>query len=117
MPLLFRIFLTLISAFSAESKSYIINSITYIAFQGLRNAHITYNSDGNIRISTITNEVTKRQYLLPLQDSAIIGERRIKFERGIKDRFFDFKIENINGSTLEINSLRVALEPILSKMR
>ena len=46
-----------------------------------------------------------------------INERRVKFERGIRNRFFDFKIQNIAGSQIEIDRLTITLEPVVSKRR
>jgi hypothetical protein len=46
-----------------------------------------------------------------------INERRVKFERGIRNRFFDFKIQNVIGSQLEIDKLTIMLEPVISKRR
>lgn len=85
--------------------------------QRMRNAWLTYKSDGKIRLSTFADEVITRRYILELQDSTKINERRVKFERGIRGRIFDFNIENMNGASLEIESLRITLEPIISKRR
>ncbi len=83
--------------------------------QRLRNGFLRYKSDGDIRLSTYADETTTRRYSLPLQDSTKLNERRVKFERGIKDRVFDFNIENINGSSLDFESLRITLDPITGK--
>ncbi len=85
--------------------------------QRLRNAWLSYESDGDIQVVTRADQIITRRYLLPLQDSNGIDERRIKFERGIKDRVFDFKIENVNGSSMDIKSLLILLEPLISKER
>ncbi len=86
----------------------------------LRDAYILYKSDGDIRLSTKADKKIKRRYIIPQQINGIsktIKKRRVKFERGIKNRYCDFEIENINGSSLEIESVRVFLEPVISKRR
>ncbi len=86
--------------------------------QRLRNAFLSYESDGDVRMTSVADKAATRTYYLGFQ-VAISGirERRIKFERGIKNRRFDFKIENINGSSLEIDGLTILTEPIISKRR
>jgi hypothetical protein len=83
--------------------------------QRLRNAWLNYESDGDLQLVTRADETITRKYALPLQDASGIDERRVKFERGIRDRVFDFKIENVNGSSMDIESMRIMLEPIIGK--
>ena len=86
----------------------------------IRDAYIVYKSDGDIRLTSNADKKATRRYLVPQQLNGVnknIKNRRVKFERGIKNRKFDFKIENINGSELEIELLRVFTEPIISKRR
>ncbi|MGR3302399.1 MAG: hypothetical protein ACUZ8I_07820 [Candidatus Scalindua sp.] len=84
--------------------------------QRLRNAYLTHESDGDVRLVTVADGTITRKYkLVKPQDSDGIIERRVKFERGIKDRVFDFKIENIDGSSMDIESLLILLEPIIGK--
>lgn len=88
------------------------------SIQRLRNAYLSYETDGDVQMVSRADEVATRKYYLTFQ-SAISGirERRIKLERGIRNRVFDFKIENINGSSLEVDKLTILLEPIVSKRR
>ena len=84
--------------------------------QRLRNAYLSHESDGDLQMVTKADDTITRKYsLVKPQDSSGIIERRIKFEKGIKDRVFDFKIENVNGSSMDIESMRVMLEPIIGK--
>lgn len=88
------------------------------SIQRLRNAYLSYETDGDVQMVSRADKAATRKYYLTFQ-TAISGirERRIKFERGIRNRHFDFKIENINGSSMEIDKLTVLLEPIISKRR
>lgn len=78
----------------------------------LRDAYVTFSSDGDIKLITVGNETTSRPYLKTNAVVSKIHERRIVFERGIDDRFFSFELLNSGGSTFDINSLRVALGPV-----
>jgi hypothetical protein len=86
----------------------------------LRNAWLNYQTDGDAKLVVTANKTKVRTYDLPYKNIENLDEmveRRIKFERGIKDRYFDFKIENVNGSDIEIDKLTVMTEPIISKRR
>jgi hypothetical protein len=78
-----------------------------------------YRSDGDVRLTTKADKKTTRTYLVAesASDSNVVKRRRIKFERGIKNRHFDFKLENVNGSQFEIDMLSVEIEPVISKRR
>jgi hypothetical protein len=81
----------------------------------LRNAFINYESGGGVRLSTTADGSVVRAYPVMTENEEGLLERRVKFERGIKNRVFKFKIENINGAKLELESLTVTLEPIQSR--
>jgi hypothetical protein len=84
----------------------------------LRDSYIMYKSDGDIKLTSNADKKATRRYSLPENsDTNVLKKRRIKFERGIKDRHFDFKIENVNGSSLKVDKLTITLEPISSKRR
>jgi hypothetical protein len=84
----------------------------------MRDSYLLYKSDGNIQLVTRADKKATRKYeLISGVNANRINRKRIKFERGIKNRFFDFKIQNIDGSQLEINKLTVTLEPIVTKRR
>jgi hypothetical protein len=84
----------------------------------LANAWINYQTDGSIQMVSTGDKKATRTYLLPYHSGLSgINERRVKFEKGIRNRFFDFKIQNIIGSQLEIDKLTIMLEPVVSKRR
>jgi rRNA maturation endonuclease Nob1 len=84
----------------------------------LTNAWINYQTDGDIQLVTTADKKVIRTYSLPYHSGLSgINERRVKFEKGIRNRFFDFKIQNIAGSQLEIDKLTIMLEPVISKRR
>ncbi len=88
--------------------------------QLLRNAWLNYQTDGDAKLVTTANKTKVREYKLPyanIQDLDDMVERRIKFERGIKERYFDFKIENVDGANIEIDKLTITLEPVIKKRR
>ena len=78
----------------------------------LRDGYVTFRSDGDILLKTVGDETNNRTYTIVNSTSGLIHERRIKFQRGIKDRYFSFELANINGSSIDIDKLRIAMEPI-----
>jgi hypothetical protein len=78
----------------------------------LRDSYVTFRSDGDILLKTIGDETNERTYTINNSTTNTIHERRIKFQRGIKDRFFSFELSNISGSSMDIDKLKVAMEPI-----
>jgi hypothetical protein len=84
--------------------------------QKLRNAWVNYVSDGNIKLSSVGDETAKREYTLVYNpDADGVREGRIKFERGIRNRTFDFALSNVDGSDIEIESMTITLEPVVSR--
>jgi hypothetical protein len=80
--------------------------------QKLRNVYLNFRSDGDIQLFTVGNEVNTRTYVIENSTQNTIHERRRKFERGIRDRYFSFGISNINGSSFEIEDAKILTEPI-----
>ncbi len=86
--------------------------------QKIRNAWLSFETNGDVRLTSVADKKATRTYLVPY-NAAMSGirERRVKFERGIRNRIFDFKFENIDGSQLEIDKITITLEPIVSNRR
>jgi hypothetical protein len=80
--------------------------------QLLRDAYLNYRSDGDIQLFSVGNEVNARAYTITNSTNGTLHERRAKQERGIKDRHFSFGVSNINGSSLEIDTVRILTEPV-----
>jgi hypothetical protein len=78
----------------------------------LRDSYVTFRSDGDILLKTIGDETNERTYTINNSTVNSIHERRIKFQRGIRDRYFSFELSNVSGSSMDVDKLRVAMEPI-----
>lgn len=78
----------------------------------LRDGYVTFRSDGDILLKAVGDETNERIYTIINSTSGLIHERRIKFQRGIRDRYFSFELSNVSGSSMDIDKLRVAMEPI-----
>lgn len=78
----------------------------------LRDGYVTFRSDGDVLLKAVGDETNERIYTVANSTSDLIHERRIKFQRGIKDRYFSFELSNVSGSSLDIDKLRIAMEPI-----
>jgi hypothetical protein len=85
----------------------------------MRDAYLTYRGEDDVKLSVYADKNYNRHYeiLRNTVNYNLIKIRRVKFERGIKNRHFDFRMANIDGGALEIEKLKIALEPILSKRR
>jgi hypothetical protein len=81
----------------------------------MRNAFICYESDGGVRLSTTGDGSVSRSYPVLTENVDGVIERRVKFERGIRNRIFDIKIENISGAKLQLEKVVITLEPIQSR--
>ena len=80
--------------------------------QRLRDAYLKFRSNGDIQLFSVGNGALPRSYIVTNSTNGTIHERRVKFERGIKERRFNFGISNVAGSTFEINKAKVLTEPI-----
>ncbi len=80
--------------------------------QRLRNCYLIFRSDGDIQLFSVGDEINARAYYISSSVGSTIHERRVKLERGIRDRHFNFGISNINGSSLEVDSAKILSEPI-----
>jgi hypothetical protein len=78
----------------------------------LRDAFLNIRSNGDIQLFSVGDEVNTRTYPISLSTAGTIHERRVKFERGIRDRHLSFGVSNVNGSTLEVSSIKILTEPI-----
>lgn len=102
----------------AHAKTGIVDTYKGVITR-MRDAYILYRSDADIKVSVFADKKANRHYYLLVSESQgeTIKKRRIKFERGIKNRHFDFRMANVDGGAIVIEKLTVALEPILSKRR
>lgn len=79
----------------------------------LDDGYISFFSDGDILLRTIGDETNERVYtVINASIDDLIYERRVKFQKGIKDRFFSFELSNVSGSSIDVDKLRIAMEPI-----
>jgi hypothetical protein len=77
-----------------------------------RNAFLNFRSSGDIQLFLVGNEINARHYNITNSTAETIHERRVKFERGIRDNHFSFGISNIAGSSFEIKTAKILTEPI-----
>jgi hypothetical protein len=80
--------------------------------QKMRNAFCNFRSNGDIQLFSVGDEVYVRSYTIINSTTDTIHERRVKLGRGIRQRHFNFGVSNVNGSTLEVDSIKILTEPI-----
>ncbi len=95
----------------ASYKSGVIDTYT-TEVQRLKDAYLSFRSDGDVQLFSVGDEINARAYFITTSVGSTIHERRVKFEKGIKDRHFNIGISNVSGSTLEVDSIKVLTEPI-----
>lgn len=76
----------------------------------LRNSYLTFSSNGDI----IVNLITEREHsqTKTLSNASIFPhERRFKIAKGLSGRFFSFSALSSNGSSLDLDNLKLLSEP------
>jgi hypothetical protein len=80
----------------------------------LREAWITSRQDGPMVLKvSMGEEETSPVAERPLESAdRKMHEERVKFPRGLKERFASFRLENVNGSDFDLKSIKIFLEQI-----
>ncbi len=82
----------------------------------LRQAWITFRSDGRVNILIRLDEQdTYEEEVSYLNDQ--IREERVKFAKGLKNRFAAIGFKNVRGSSFDLDSIRIMVDPIRGKRR
>ncbi|MCP4257959.1 MAG: hypothetical protein GY774_10590 [Planctomycetes bacterium] len=89
-----------------------ITNINETEEQKLRDAYLNFRADGDIQLFSVGDEEVSRAYNITNSTDDAIHERRVKFERGIRENYFNFGISNMNGSSFEIKTAKILTEPI-----
>jgi hypothetical protein len=82
-----------------------------------REAWIMGRKEGTL-VLTVTSDEGDESYPYPtaMQDS-LISEERVEFGRGLRGRFFDFKLTNENGAFFDFNNIRILAEQSVESKR
>jgi hypothetical protein len=74
--------------------------------------HVGYRTDGEIAFS-ITQHDDGQTYRYPLPSNGALGifGRRVPFGRGLRARYFQWSVANVNGSDMEIDSIEFSVRP------
>lgn len=67
-------------------------------------AYLGLATDGQMYLTTITNEDERRTYLLDVNNTSV-REAKIDLGRGVKSRYWQFEITNVAGSDFEIEAV------------
>lgn len=82
-----------------------------------REAWLAYRSDDGMELDTKIDEVTDLPPIIFDKTALMIREARGKLGRGIKARFFTWKLKNVSGSDFSLESLRILGDMIKRKTR
>jgi len=74
--------------------------------------YMAYNTDGKMKVTVSTDETSPYSYSLSSYGVETIKQRRVALGKGLRGKYWNIKIENVNGADLRIESLhlRVALQ-------
>jgi hypothetical protein len=73
-------------------------------------AYLGYTSDGRLLLKTFTTDggqKIERWYELTERTADATREARVKFGKGVKARYWQFEVRNIEGSDFSIDQLQV----------
>ncbi|MBE3137649.1 MAG: hypothetical protein IMZ43_09720 [Thermoplasmata archaeon] len=84
----------------------------------LRNAWLTYRSDGHIELVLYVDEDEDNPVSRSTEiASDEIHEERLKVPRGLKGRYYTIELKNMSGSDFDIDKLSLLVESIRKKVR
>lgn len=78
------------------------------------NAYLALRSDGAMLLKTVADDGVERWYELESSDWTL-RDMRVKMGRGVKSRYWQFTISNVDGANFEVDEL--VLLPIILKRR
>lgn len=83
--------------------------------KSLRSSHVSYYSDGKIKITWTADEIAERSETLPVaKDSKGFHDYKVIGNREVEGTYMEFRIDNVNGSDFTLNALRVV--PIIKNL-
>lgn len=80
----------------------------------LRLAWITLKTDGDLLLTVSYPDGTEHEYTVTGYETTEDGIR-VKFGKGIKSRYVALEIEDVNGSTLELDAIRLQFDQYTAK--
>lgn len=82
----------------------------------IRDAWVGLRADGELRVKTITDENVVRIYPLSRVRSGL-HEQRVKLGRGVKSRYWQFGIENVDGADFQLESVKIEPQVLSRRVR
>lgn len=77
---------------------------------------LSMRADGQLTLTVRTEEGEEYSYPVPgLKDA--LHEERVKLGRGLKGRFFDFALENIEGADFDLSKIAIMVDTLRDRKR
>lgn len=81
-------------------------------FKQVLSAFVGYRAGGEMELSLITDEHTEFNYLLEPRQADELHGSRVKFGRGIKGRYWQWRLENRDGADFDMASVEFHIQPL-----
>jgi hypothetical protein len=84
--------------------------------QRMRHAWLGYKSNGDLAITVITDDGVEYEYTVD-NITTNYGGRKVKFGKGLKDRYIQLELKNVGSATIQLDELRLFTEPVSHRKR
>lgn len=82
-------------------------------FKQVMSAYVGYRAGGPLELTLITDEHHEYVYRLePRQAAEDIHASRVKFGHGVKGRYWQWKLANVDGADFQLDTLRLMVQPL-----
>lgn len=80
-----------------------------------RSHHMSYYADGDLLLTWYANESSERaEEVTHGSDNSVYQDEKIKGNRKVEGTFFNYRLDNVNGSDFTVEALRVV--PIIKNL-
>jgi hypothetical protein len=90
-----------------------ISNLRADTLKQVQGAYVGYRAGGPLELTLITDEHHENVYRLePRQGAGDLHASRVKFGRGVKGQFWQWRLANVDGCDFQLNDLRLAVQTL-----
>lgn len=79
-------------------------------------AYVGYTTDGSLTLKVTADEGTEYSYTLERRQTDRIHQSRVKVGKGMKGRYYQAELVNVNGADFELDDLQLISQPMRRKI-